>query len=240
MTEKMTAVITGGGSGIGEASSKLMLDAGYDVISVGLHAPEWSHERFRTVELDLLDGDATRIFAEQLNGEREITHFIHNAGMILPNLLEDMSVADLHTLTDLHAAAALIFMQAFVGGMKERKFGRVIFNSSRATLGLQTRSAYSYSKAGIIGMARTWALELAAHGITVNSIAPGPILTENFWDLVDKDSPEQQQAAARIPVGRLGQPDDVARAVLFFADPLNSFVTGQTLYVCGGVSIFSG
>lgn len=89
-------------------------------------------------------------------------------------------------------------------------------------------------------MARTWALELAPYGITVNCIAPGPILTDNFWDLVEKDSPEQEEAAARIPVGRLGLPDDVARAIVFFADPANSFVTGQTLYVCGGVSVFSG
>lgn len=240
MTDNMTVVITGGGTGIGEATSKMMLNAGYDVISVGLHKPDWSHNKFHAVELDLLDEAATIEFAAKLAGEGDVTHFVHNAGMILPNLLEDASTEDLLTLTKLHANAALIFMQALVPRMKERKFGRVVFNSSRARLGLQTRSAYSYSKAGIIGMARTWALELAPYGITVNCIAPGPILTDNFWDLVEKDSPEQEEAAARIPVGRLGLPDDVARAIVFFADPANSFVTGQTLYVCGGVSVFSG
>lgn len=240
MADNMTVVITGGGTGIGEATSKMMLNAGYDVISVGLHKPDWSHNKFYAVELDLLDEAATIEFAAKLAGEEDVTHFVHNAGMILPNLLEDASTKDLLTLTKLHANAALIFMQALVPRMKERKFGRVVFNSSRARLGLQTRSAYSYSKAGIIGMARTWALELAPYGITVNCIAPGPILTDNFWDLVEKDSPEQEEAAARIPVGRLGLPDDVARAIVFFADPANSFVTGQTLYVCGGVSVFSG
>ena len=91
----------------------------------------------------------------------------------------------------------------------------------------------------MIGMARTWALELAAHGITVNVVAPGPILTDNFWGIIEKDSPEQDALAKRIPVGRLGTVDDVTRAFLFFCDPANSFVTGQTLYVCGGASVGS-
>ena len=88
-------------------------------------------------------------------------------------------------------------------------------------------------------MARTWALELAPHGITVNVVAPGPILTKNFWGIVEKDSPQQDALAKRIPVGRIGEVGDVTRAFLFFCDPENSFVTGQTLYVCGGASVGS-
>lgn len=240
MADGLTAVVTGGGSGIGEATSKLFLKEGYKVFSIGLHKPNWEHDQFESIEQDLLDRDGAIKIADAISKSENITHFVHNAGMILPNLLEDMSDVDLLTLTNLHAGAAVIFMQAFVPSMKKNGFGRVVFNSSRASLGLETRSAYSYSKSGIIGMARTWALELAPFGITVNSIAPGPILTKNFWDLVKKDSPQQEEAAARIPVGRLGQPEDVARAIKFFADPENSFVTGQTLYVCGGLSIASG
>ncbi len=240
MTRKFTAIITGGGSGIGEATSKALLEDDYKVISIGLHKPSWTDVNFESIEHDLLDLKKTKLLAKQLSEKEVISHFIHNAGMILPNLIEDMDVSDLSTLTDLHAGAALVFLQSFVGRMKSEKFGRIIFNSSRASLGLETRSAYSYSKAGIIGMARTWALELAPYGITVNSICPGPILTNNFWDLVEKDSPEQESAAARIPVGRLGEPKDVARAIKFFADEQNDFVTGQTLYVCGGLSIASG
>jgi len=240
MTKKFTALITGGGSGIGEATSKVLLKNNYKVISVGLHTPSWADDKFEAIEQDLLDLKNTKVLADRICERENITHFIHNAGMILPNLIEDMPVEDLSTLTSLHAGSALVFIQSFVGGMKENKFGRIIFNSSRASLGLETRSAYSYSKAGIIGMARTWALELAPFGITVNSICPGPILTNNFWDLVEKDGPEQEAAAARIPMGRLGEPEDVARAIKFFADPENDFVTGQTLYVCGGLSIASG
>ena len=240
MTDQLTAIITGGGSGIGEATSKMMLDAGYEVISVGLHSPDWTHNRFTSIEVDLLDEEATRALAKDLAESYKVTHFVHNAGMIRQKSLEDVTVEDLHDLTQLHAAAALIFAQALTPGMKDRKFGRIIFNSSRALLGLQQRSAYSYSKAGLVGMARTWALELAPHGVTVNVLAPGPVLTDNFWDLVEKDSPQQHEYASKVPVGRLGEPEDVANAILFFADPKASFVTGQTLYVCGGVSIFSG
>ena len=240
MSNNLKAIITGGGSGIGEATSRSMLEAGYEVISVGLREPDWTHERFTSLTCDLLDENATAYLAAQLAEDHTVTHFVHNAGMIRHKALEDVTVADLQDLTQLHAAAALIFTQALVPGMKERNFGRIIFNSSRALLGLQSRTAYSYSKAGLVGMARTWALELAPHGVTVNVLAPGPILTDNFWDLVEKDSPQQHAYAAKVPVGRLGEPEDVANAILFFADRKSGFVTGQTLFVCGGVSIFSG
>ena len=119
-------------------------------------------------------------------------------------------------------------------------FGRVVLVSSRAALGLATRTAYSATKAGMIGMARTWALELAPHGITVNVVAPGPIAeTEMFHSVVPQGSAREAALAAAIPVGRLGHPDDVADAVMFFAGHGSGFVTGQTLYVCGGASIGS-
>jgi NAD(P)-dependent dehydrogenase (short-subunit alcohol dehydrogenase family) len=104
---------------------------------------------------------------------------------------------------------------------------------------MATRTSYSATKAGMLGMARTWALELAAHGITVNVVAPGPIRTDMFFDVVPEGSEKEKQLAASIPVKRLGESADVARAVAFFADPANGFVTGQVLYVCGGTSVGS-
>ena len=119
--------------------------------------------------------------------------------------------------------------------MKAAGYGRVVLVSSRAVLGLPTRTAYSATKAGMLGMARTWALELAPHGITVNVVAPGPIETDNFYGIVPRE--QAARVAQSIPVKRLGQPGDVARAVLFFADRDAGFVTGQVLYVCGGTSV---
>ena len=92
----------------------------------------------------------------------------------------------------------------------------------------------------MLGMARTWALELAPHGITVNVVAPGPIRsTDMFHDVIPAGSERERGLAASIPVKRLGEPQDVARAVRFFVEPDNGFVTGQVLYVCGGASVGS-
>ncbi|MCB1733386.1 MAG: SDR family oxidoreductase, partial [Halieaceae bacterium] len=118
--------------------------------------------------------------------------------------------------------------------------GRIVLISSRAAMGLETRTCYSATKSGMVGMARTWALELAARGITVNVVAPGPIAeTEMFHDVIPENSEKMAQVAQSIPVKRLGRPADVSRAVAFFLAPENSFVTGQTLFVCGGASIGS-
>jgi NAD(P)-dependent dehydrogenase (short-subunit alcohol dehydrogenase family) len=100
-----------------------------------------------------------------------------------------------------------------------------------------TRTAYSATKAAIHGMARTWALELGPEGITVNVVAPGPILTDNFWSIVPKSSEREQRIADQLPVRRLGTVADVSRAVMFFAAPEAGFVTGQVLFVCGGGSL---
>lgn len=234
-----TALITGGSKGIGADLAKRLLDRDYSVISMSRHAPDFSHGNLYSVEADLLDGEAVAAAAAEIAASYKVTHLIHNAGMIWPNLIEDAQPSDITGLSQLHLGAALTLLQATLPSMKEAKFGRVLFNGSRAALGVPTRTAYSATKAAMIGMARTWALELAPHGITVNVVAPGPIQTDNFWGVVEKGSQRETDLAKRIPVQRLGTTEDVSNAFLFFCDPANSFVTGQTLYVCGGASVGS-
>ncbi len=236
---RYTALITGGSKGIGADLAKRLLAQDYNVISMARHAPDWQHDRLEHVEIDLLDADAVAAQAAEVANKYDVTHLVHNAGMIWPNLVEDATPADIAGLSQLHLGSALTLLQACLPAMKSRGFGRVMFNASRAALGAPTRTAYSATKAGMIGMARTWALELAQHGITVNVVAPGPILTDNFWGIIPKDSERETELAKRIPVGRLGTVQDVTNAFLFFCDPANSFVTGQTLFVCGGASIGS-
>ena len=169
-----------------------------------------------------------------------VTHLVHNAGVIRPGRIADVKAADLADLSRLHLAAPLLLLQAVLPGMRARRFGRVVLLSSRAALGADTRTSYSATKSGMIGMARTWAVELAADGITVNVIAPGPVGgTAMFHAIVPAGSEREARLAASIPVGRLGRPEDVARAAMFFADPKADFVTGQTLFVCGGASLGS-
>lgn len=234
-----TAVITGANKGIGADLAARLLAQDYTVISVARHDPDISHPKLHSVTADLLDPDAVQRSGDEIAGRFEVTHLIHNAGMIWPNLVEEAKPSDITGLAQLHLGSALTLLQASLPSMKAKGFGRVLFNASRAVLGAPTRTAYSASKAGMIGMARTWALELARHGITVNVVAPGPILTDNFWGIVEKDSEDQTALAARIPVGRLGTVADVTNAFLFFCAPESSFVTGQTLYVCGGASVGS-
>ncbi|PHR55804.1 MAG: short-chain dehydrogenase [Robiginitomaculum sp.] len=234
---KLCAMITGASSGIGKDLALRMLDMDYHVINVSRRDADFSHDNLSNYNCDLTDAEATKSVAREIANAHNVTHFIHNAGMILPNLLEDASCEDILTLSQLHAGAALIFVQAFTPAMKKSNFGRIVFNSSRAAMGVPTRTAYSFTKAGIHGMARTWALELAPHGITVNVVAPGPILTDNFWDIVEKGSAREQKLAESLPVKRLGRAVDVSKALLYFCDKDSGFVTGQTLYVCGGASI---
>lgn len=236
MTEH-TAVITGASKGIGADLAQRLLERGYRVISIARHDPDFTHDNLTSVACDLLDPAAVEQAAQQIARDHKVTHFIHNAGLIWPNLVEEAKPEDLTGLTQLHLGSALTLLQSFLPAMKARGFGRVVFNGSRAALGVPTRTAYSATKAGMIGMARTWALELAPHGITVNVVAPGPVRTDNFWGIIEKDSDQEAALADRIPVGRLGEVRDISNAFLFFCDPENGFVTGQTLYVCGGASI---
>lgn len=234
-----TALITGGSKGIGADLAQRLLAKGYRVICLARHMPDWNDPNMTAFEVDLLDPDAVKRVAEQIAQDHDVTHIVHNAGLIWPNLIEDAQPGDITGLAQLHLGAPLTLTQACLPAMKKRKFGRILFNGSRAALGVPTRTAYSASKAAIMGMARTWALELAPYGITVNVVAPGPVLTDNFWGIVPKGSAREQAIAQRIPVGRLGVPRDVSNAFLFFCNPENSFVTGQTLYVCGGGSVGS-
>ena len=232
----MKAIVTGGSAGIGLAVVKQLLEKDYEVISLDVQPPGTKHPKLEHIDIDLTNALATERIAEKLKSQ-DITTVIHNAGVIRPAPLAEVKLQDLNALVNLHLSAAVLLVQAALPAMKAAKYGRVVFVSSRAVLGLPTRTAYSATKAGMLGMARTWALELAPHGVTVNVVAPGPVKTANFHSIIPEDPAAVAKVEAAIPVKRLGQPDDVARAVLFFADRDAGFVTGQVLYVCGGTSV---
>lgn len=238
MSEHNVAIVTGGSTGIGAEICRRMVAQGYETISLALRRPDWSDKRLHAFEVDLTDANATVAVAADIASRFEISHVVHNAGAIRPALLGDVKAEDLNALTQLHLGAALALVQAALPSMKAKGFGRIVLMSSRGALGLPTRSAYSATKAGLIGLGRTWALELAPHGITVNIVAPGPIGgTEMFHEIVPAGSERERALAQSIPVRRVGTPADVANAVMFFAARESSFVTGQVLYVCGGASV---
>lgn len=234
------ALVTGTSTGIGKVICEHLLASRFDVVAMARRATDITHPRLHSISVDLADRVATAQAAREAAQRFEITTLVHNAGVIRPALLSDVQLDDLDALTELHLGSAIALVQAALPTMRAKRFGRVVLLSSRGALGLATRSVYSATKAGMIGMARTWALELAADGITVNVVAPGPIRgTEMFHQVVPAESERERKLAQAIPVQRLGTPEDVARAVDFFVDSANSFVTGQVLYVCGGASLGS-
>ena len=238
MNDEHTAIVTGASGGIGAAIARALLERGHRVISLALDKPDWAHPRLEAHAIDLFDAQATEAMAAEIAREHHVTHIVHNAGVIRPNPVEAAKASDIAALAQLHLGAALILLDAALPKMKERRFGRVVLISSRAALGATGRTAYSATKAGLIGMGRTWALELAPFGITVNMVAPGPIQGTNmFHEIVPAGSDREAALAAAIPMRRLGQPEDVAGAVMFFAGRDSAFVTGQVLYVCGGASV---
>jgi NAD(P)-dependent dehydrogenase (short-subunit alcohol dehydrogenase family) len=234
------ALLTGGSSGIGAATCQALLAAGYQVISLDRKTGNVNLPGLQEMQVDLTDVEATRSVALDVARRFPVTTVIHNAGAVRQQALEQVTYDDLQALTNLHVAAPIAFVQANLATMKAQHFGRIVLVSSRAALGLAQRTAYSATKAAMIGLARTWALELGPQGITANVVAPGPIeATEVFHEIIPKDSPKIPKIIESIPVKRLGRPADVARAIMFFADPLAGFVTGQTLFVCGGTSVGS-
>jgi 3-oxoacyl-[acyl-carrier protein] reductase len=232
--------MTGASSGIGLATAQAFLDEGYEVINFSRRNCPLNSPRLTSIAVDLSDAAATRDAVTAAAAQTPATTIVHCAGAIRERPIEKVSLADLAELGNLHLGAPLSLVQANLPAMKQARFGRIVLISSRAVLGLAKRTAYAATKAGMLGLARTWALELAAYGITVNVVAPGPIAdTEMFEEIIPPASAKMAAAAKQVPVGRLGTPQDVARAVTFFTNPKASFVTGQTLFVCGGTSVGS-
>lgn len=233
------AVVTGGSAGIGKAICEQLLQDGFEVVSLARRQAPIEHPRLHSWQVDLMDMAATAEVMSAVCERFSPTVIVHNAGVIRAAMLPEVRQMDLMALTQLHLGAAIVLLQAALPAMRAVGRGRVVLLSSRAALGLPSRTSYSATKAGMLGLARTWALELAPVGVTVNVVAPGPIRTDMFHEVIEAGSERERQLAASVPVGRLGEASDVARAVQFFVAPDSDFVTGQVLYVCGGTSVGS-
>ena len=161
-------------------------------MSLALRKPDWSQTALHAIEVDLTDAGATAQAAASVAERFAVSTVVHNAGV---DPAEPARRGEARTICTIWRSsisrAAILIVQAVLPGMRQRKFGRIVLMSSRAALGLQTRTAYAATKAGMIGMARTWALELGAAGITVNVVAPGPI---GDTDNVSRGDPRRRPA----------------------------------------------
>ncbi|HZY15954.1 MAG TPA: SDR family oxidoreductase [Ramlibacter sp.] len=237
MTKQEVTLVTGGSAGIGRAICEALLAQGRQVANVDYRLPDWQHAGLVSFQADLSDEAATRAVAERVLAGHAVTALVNNAGATRPGTVDTQTAADLAYVNALTLQASLLLTQACLPTLRACGHGRIVNMASRAALGKTERIAYSAAKAGLVGLTRTLAMELGGDGITVNAIAPGPIATELFRRSNPEGAPRTQRILDSIVVKRMGTPQDVARAALFFLDPDNGFVTGQVLYVCGGTTL---
>jgi len=226
-------LVTGAAAGIGRAIAEHGVAAGWDVIAIDRVAAPVG----RSIVADLSDVEATRAALDEALADGPITRLVNNVGAVFPASLEEQSLEDLEASFAVNLRSAVQCTQAVIGGMKQEQFGRIVNMTSRAALGKELRTAYAAAKAGLIGLTRVWALEFAASGVTVNAIGPGPIATDLFLRANPIDSERTRAIVDGVPVGRLGTPEDISNAAGFFLDGRSGFVTGQVLYVCGGLTV---
>jgi 3-oxoacyl-[acyl-carrier protein] reductase len=235
-SDRERVLVTGGSAGIGRGIIERLAGDGYECVALDRSAPAGTFAG-RWVEADLSDVQSTARGLKVALASGPITRLVNNVGAVRPAPLEETTFEDLEALVALNLRCTLQCTQALLPSMKASGFGRVVNISSRSAMGRELRTAYAATKAGVVGFTRTWALELGRHGVTVNAVAPGPIQTALFATANPADSTRTQNVMSRVPVGRIGEPEDVAHAVASFLDARAGFITGQVLYVCGGLTI---
>ena len=235
--EEGLVVVTGASSGIGEAIAQALIDGGRTVITLQRKPPQIKHKNLLHFPLDLTDIEATRQLSAEIAAQYPVRYLVNNASANRPGPLETASIEDMEYVLAINLKASLLLIQAFTPAMRVAKYGRILSISSRAVLGKTERVIYASAKAGVIGMARTLSLELARDGITFNVIAPGAVATALFNNGHPPGSEKRQVVIDSIPMKRVGTPEDIANAAMFFLSPQSGYITGQTLFVCGGVSI---
>ncbi|NEP90057.1 MAG: SDR family oxidoreductase [Okeania sp. SIO2C2] len=236
MTEQHITLITGASRGIGFSTAEYLAKQGHLVIGLARHVPEKPFPgEFFTV--DLSDRHGTTETMANLTKQYAFDGVLNNVAVINPQPLEELTLDNFEGVIDLNLRVAIQTVQAVVPSMKAKKWGRIVNVSSIASLGVQNRTSYAIAKAGMLGMTRTWALELVKSGITVNAVAPGPIETEKTQRICPPGSELRKQCISGVPMERFGQPSEVAATIGFLFSEEAGYMTGQTLFVDGGCSI---
>lgn len=241
--ERKTVLVTGSSRGIGAAAARAFALSGYAVAIQYYRSEQTARALARelagtgtevlTVRADVSDPvQVGRMFDNVLDAFGQLDILICNAGVARQALLCDMSDADWRAVTGTDLDGVFYCCRAAYCHMVSRKRGKILTVSSVwGVQGASCEAAYSAAKAGVIGLTKALARELGPSGITVNCVAPGVIDTEMNGNLTTEDL---KSLAEATPLGRIGQPEDVARALLFLASPAADFITGQVLGVDGG------
>ena len=231
-----TALVTGASRGIGRAIAARLLVDGWAVINLDNEPPEVEPDLGdRWVEVDLDSVEATKNALRDVLLDSSVSALVNNAAIGRMSALDDTSVKDFDESVAVNMRAPMLCAQAVIPGMKARGFGRIVNIASRAHLGKELRTSYAATKGAMVSMTKVWALELAPHGVSVNAIAPGPIRTALFERANPPDNPRTRQIIDAIPVGRLGEPHDIAAMCGLLCSDEGGFVNGQMIAVNGGM-----
>ena len=233
---KRTYLITGASKGIGLATAQRLADDGHTVLGLArTETPGGFPGEF--VAVDLSDRDASAAAIEGLASAHKIDGILNNVGLVNPAPLEEITLEQFDAVIDVNLRVAIQTTQAALPNMRANGWGRIVNTSSLVTVGVPFRTSYAAAKSGLISFTRSWALELAQDGITVNAVAPGPVATELFNTNNPPGSESRQRYIDGIPMKRTGTPEELAAANCFLLGEESAFITGQTLYVDGGSSI---
>jgi 3-oxoacyl-[acyl-carrier protein] reductase len=223
------ALVTGSSSGIGRAIAERLLAGGWRVSGLDVAAPCIEHPAFCAVRADLADEAATEAAARAAG---PVQALVHAAGVLRVGLLGAMDAADARLMWQLHVVAASRLADVIVPAMAAAGSGRVVLVGSRVAQGKAGRSQYAASKAALVALARSWAAEVVARGVTVNVVSPAATQTAML------DDPARAASAPVLPpIGRLIQPGEVAGLVAYLLSPEAAAITGQDLQICGGSSL---
>ena len=226
------ALVTGSSSGIGAAISRELLAAGWQVQGLDRAPASIEHPQFAACTVDLLDAAATAqlLQAELAKGPPQA--LVHAAGVLRTARLGQLDAAAGEQMWRLHVQAATQLANALLPAMAQAGCGRMVLIGSRISAGMAGRSQYAASKAALATLARSWAGEVAARGITVNTVSPAATATPMLHD------PARVGSAPRLPpLGRLIQPAEVAALVVYLLSPAAAAITGQDIAICGGSSL---
>ena len=239
------ALVTGGAKGLGRVMAEALAEAGADVAiasrtlsdcqTAAAEIAASTGRRTAAFQADMtVAADIERLKAEIESGFGAVDILVNNAGINIRGAIQDLSENDWDAVMDANVKGPFLCSRAFGPPMAERGWGRVInLGSIMSVISLAGRSPYASSKAAIIGLTKTLALEWANKGVTVNAIAPGPFATEMNRQLLN-DPVKYQDFVSRIPAGRWGELHEIAGAVVFLASDAAAYVTGSTLFVDGG------
>ena len=234
--KNQVAVVTGGARGLGAEMCRLFAKEGAKVIAVDMGEMTYQAEGVEFYRLNITDPTACRAFYEEtMSKYGQIDILVNNAGITRDNLILRLTEQDFEAVLDTNLKSAFLCCKEAARRMVRQRYGRIVNLSSVVALrGNAGQTNYAASKAGLIGLTKSLARELAARNVTVNAVAPGFIDTDMTAVLPEAVRTGMTQG---IPAGRAGQPEDVAQAVAFFAAEQSSYLTGQVLCVDGGMAM---